>query len=187
MTDGHGYLVWPLPSLRAPDGLSGHRRSRYPARADFMPAKAGFSGQPRNPAIGRKSSCRNQCWCPPPSPPLLLLLPTSSHQAAAQSPSLQVNAVDIDIVPGQIDAYLAALKENGAASVKEPGCHEFDITVSQKDPNHVLIIEVYDDAAAAAAHRETDHLKKYAAATKELVAKRELRILSSVAMNMKGQ
>jgi autoinducer 2-degrading protein len=118
---------------------------------------------------------------------MLLLLPMSGYQAAAQSPSLQVNAVDIDVVPGQVDAYLAALKENGAASVKEPGCHEFDITVAQKDPNHVLIVEVYDDAAAAAAHRETDHFKKYAAATKDMVAKRELRIFSSVAMNMKGQ
>jgi quinol monooxygenase YgiN len=118
---------------------------------------------------------------------MLLLVPMSSYPAAAQSPSLQVNAVDIDIVPGQIDAYLAAAKENGAATAKEPGCHEFDLTVSQKDANHVLIIEVYDDAAAAAAHRETDHFKKYAAATKDMIAKRELRIFSSVAMNLKGQ
>ena len=54
-----------------------------------------------------------------------------------------------DIAPGQIDNFLAALKENAAASVKEPGCREFNILVSQKDPNHVLIFEVYDDAAAA--------------------------------------
>ena len=80
-----------------------------------------------------------------------------------------------DIVPGQVDAYLAALKENAAASVQEPGCREFNIMVSQKDPNHVLIFEVYDDAAAAQAHRETDHFKKYAATTKDMFAKREAR------------
>lgn len=116
----------------------------------------------------------------------LVLLPLRGHQAAAQSGSFQVNAVDIDVVPGQIDAYLAALKENGAASVHEPGCREFNIAVSQKDPNHVLVYEVYNDAAAAQAHRETDHFKKYAATTKDMVAKRELRVFSSVAMNMKG-
>jgi (4S)-4-hydroxy-5-phosphonooxypentane-2,3-dione isomerase len=116
-----------------------------------------------------------------------MLLPMRAHEAAAQSAQLQVNAVDIDVAPGQIDAYLAALKENGAASVKEPGCHDFFITVSQKDPNHVFIVEVYDNAAAAAAHRETDHFKKYAATTKEMVAKRDARAFTSVAMNSKGK
>jgi (4S)-4-hydroxy-5-phosphonooxypentane-2,3-dione isomerase len=115
-----------------------------------------------------------------------VLAPMRSHQAAAQSGPFQVNAVDIDVVPGQIDAYLAALKENGAASVHEPGCREFNIAVSQKDPNHVLIYEVYNDAAAAQAHRETDHFKKYAATTKDMVAKREARGFSSFAMNMKA-
>lgn len=116
-----------------------------------------------------------------------VLLPMHGRQASAQSGSLYVNAVDIDVVPGEIDKYLAALGENAAASVKEePGCHAFDITVSQKDPNHVFIFEVYDNAAALEAHRATDHFKKYAATTKEMVAKREARALSTVAMFMKG-
>jgi quinol monooxygenase YgiN len=54
--------------------------------------------------------------------------------------------------------------------------------VSQKDPNHVFIFEVYDDAAAL----DADHFKKYAAVTKEMVAKRNSHPLMSVAMNMKG-
>ena len=116
----------------------------------------------------------------------LVLLPMRSHEAAAQSGPLLINAVEYDIVPGQVDNFLAALKENGAASVKEPGCREFDIAVSQKDPNHVLIFEVYNDATAAQAHRETDHFKKYAATTKDMIAKREVRSFSSIAMNMKG-
>jgi len=115
-----------------------------------------------------------------------LLLPISSHKAAAESGPYLVMVVEYDIVPGQIDAYLAALKENGAATVKEPGCHEFNVLVSQKDPNHVLIFEVYNDAAAVQAHRETEHFKKYAATSKEMIAKREARPFSSVAMNAKG-
>jgi quinol monooxygenase YgiN len=116
----------------------------------------------------------------------VVLLPMRSHEAAAQSGPFLINAVEYDIVPGQVDNFLAALKENGAASVKEPGCREFDIAVSQKDPNHVLIVEVYNDAAAAQAHRETDHFKKYAATTKDMIAKREVRSFSSIAMNTKG-
>jgi len=114
------------------------------------------------------------------------LLPMRSHKAVAQSGPLHINAVDIDVVPGQIDNYLAALKENGTASVHEPGCREFDIAVSQKDTNHVLIFEVYDNAAALDAHRQTDHFKKYAATTKDMIAKRDARAFSLVAMNMKG-
>jgi len=115
-----------------------------------------------------------------------LLLPSLGDKAAAESPPYLVNVVEYDIAPGQIDAFLAALKENGAATVREPGCHEFNILVSQKEPNHVLIFEVYADAAAAQAHRETEHFKKYAAVTKDMVVKREARPFSSVAMNMKG-
>jgi quinol monooxygenase YgiN len=36
------------------------------------------------------------------------------------------------------------------------------------------------------AHRATDHFKKYEATTKDMVAKREARALSSVAMYLKG-
>jgi len=115
-----------------------------------------------------------------------VLLPIRSHQAVAQSGPYLVNAVEYDIAPGQVDNFLAALKENGAASVKEPGCREFDILVSQKDANHVFIFEVYNDAAAAEAHTATEHFKKYKAATKDMVVKREAKSFSSVAMNIKG-
>jgi quinol monooxygenase YgiN len=116
-----------------------------------------------------------------------MLQPSGHNKVFAQSGPFYINAVDIDVVPGQIDAYLAALKENGAAAVHEPGCHEFNITVSPKDPNHVFIFEVYDNAAAFEAHRATDHFKKYAATTKDMVAKRDARAFTSVAMNMKGK
>jgi len=116
----------------------------------------------------------------------VVLLPMRDREAAAQSAPLYISAVEYDIVPGQVDNFLAALKENGVASVKEPGCRQLDITVSQKDPNHVFIFEVYDNAAAAEAHTATEHFKKYKAATKDMVAKREAKLLWSVAMNMKG-
>jgi quinol monooxygenase YgiN len=115
-----------------------------------------------------------------------ILLPVCSEEALAQSAPLYISAVEYDIVPGQIDNFLAALKENGAASVKEPGCRELDVAVSQKDPNHVFIFEVYENAAAAEAHTATEHFKKYKATTKDMVAKREANLLWSVAMNTKG-
>ena len=41
--------------------------------------------------------------------------------------------------------------------------------------------EVYDNAAAFDAHLQTDHFKKYAATTKDMVAKRDPHPLSLVA------
>ena len=106
--------------------------------------------------------------------------------AVVRADPLYINAVDIDVVPGQLENYLAAIKEVGAAAIKtEPGCSEFDVTVSQKDPNHLFIFEVYNNAAAFEAHLKSDHYKKYAAAAKDIVAKREVHPLSSVVMMKK--
>src|SRR6202167_4093391 len=115
-----------------------------------------------------------------------LLLPMRGHEAVGQSRPLVINRVAFDVVPAQFDNWMAAAQEDGAASVKEPGCREFDITVSQKDPNHVLLFEVYDNAAAAEAHRATDHFKKYVATTANMIAKRDARAFSSVAMYTKA-
>jgi (4S)-4-hydroxy-5-phosphonooxypentane-2,3-dione isomerase len=114
-----------------------------------------------------------------------LLLPISSRLAAAQTGPLYINLVELDIVPAEFDKFMEAIKENGAASVKDPGCREFNIIVSEKEPHHVLLFEVYDNAAALEAHRATDHFKKYQATTANMVAKREVRAFASVAMNIK--
>ena len=65
------------------------------------------------------------------------------RDAVAQAGGVYVNAVDLDIKPGDIAKFIDAVKENGAAAVKEPGCREFNITVLTKDPNHVFLYEVY--------------------------------------------
>jgi (4S)-4-hydroxy-5-phosphonooxypentane-2,3-dione isomerase len=114
-----------------------------------------------------------------------ILMPISNRLAVAQTGPLYINLVELDIVPAEFDKFLEAIKENGAASVKDPGCREFNIIVSEKDPHHVLLFEVYDNAAALEAHRATDHFKKYQAAVADMIAKREVRAFDSIAMNIK--
>src|SRR5437763_269474 len=80
------------------------------------------------------------------------------------------------------DTHLTAVKELGAASVKEAGFRQQYITISQNDPNHVLLFEAWDNAAAHAAHVATDRFKKYQAITGNMIAKRNVRTFSSVAM-----
>ena len=114
------------------------------------------------------------------------LLPMRGEQAMAQSGPLHILIVEYDIVPAEINKYLTAIKELGAAAVKEPGCRQLSIAVSQKDPNHVLLFEVWDNAAALDAFLATDRFKKYQATTANMIAKRDIRAFSSVAINMKG-
>jgi (4S)-4-hydroxy-5-phosphonooxypentane-2,3-dione isomerase len=108
-----------------------------------------------------------------------------AQRVEAQSAGMFVNAVDLDIVPAERDNFIAAIKENAAASAKEPGCHRFDILNLASDPNHFLLYEVYDNEAALKAHRETDHFKKFFAAAKNMVAKRDARPMSVIAANAK--
>jgi quinol monooxygenase YgiN len=113
-----------------------------------------------------------------------VLLPPS-QRVEAQSAGMYVNAVDLDILPAERDNFLAAIKENGAAAVTEPGCKRFDILNLASDPNHFLLYEVYDNEAALKAHRETDHFKKFIAAAGKMVAKRDARPMSVIASNAK--
>jgi (4S)-4-hydroxy-5-phosphonooxypentane-2,3-dione isomerase len=114
------------------------------------------------------------------------LLELPGREAAAQAGGVYVNAVDLDINPADMPKFLELIKENAAAAVKEPGCREFNVTVLAKDPNHVFLYEVYDNEAALNTHRATDHFKKYAAATANMVTKRDVRGMSVIAFNSKG-
>ena len=107
--------------------------------------------------------------------------------AAAQAGGVYVNAVDLVIVPSEMPKFIEAIKENAAASVKEPGCREFNVLVLANRPNHVFLFEVYDNEAALAAHRETPHFKKYFAPSGNMVADRNVRGMSVIALNVKGQ
>ncbi|MGA2057341.1 MAG: putative quinol monooxygenase [Bradyrhizobium sp.] len=114
------------------------------------------------------------------------LLPPG-QRVEAQSAGMYVNAVDLDILPAERDNFLAAIKENGAAAVTEPGCKRFDILNLASDPNHFLLYEVYENEAALKAHRETDHFKKFAAAAAKMVDKRNARAMSVIASNAQAK
>jgi len=71
--------------------------------------------------------------------------------------SLLVVHVDIAVVPDQLDAFLAATDANATASREEPGILRFDVLADRTDPTHLVLVEVYRDETAAAAHKDTAH------------------------------
>ena len=75
--------------------------------------------------------------------------------------SLLVVHVDVAVLPGQLDAFLAATVDNAVASRAEPGVLRFDVLSDRADPGHVVLVEVYRDEAAAAAHKDTAHYQRW--------------------------
>ena len=120
--------------------------------------------------------------------PFTSVAPYKSDAPATQTNSpLLINVDEIDVVDVQVDKFKDAAKTHAAASVKDPGCREFDITVSQTKDNHVLLFSAFDDAAALAANQASDHYKAYQAAIKSIVSQSTALPLSSVAVLTKGQ
>ena len=113
-----------------------------------------------------------------------LLLLWTTHAAVAQVPrSYLIYVVNLDIAAADFDKFMAAARSNAEASLKDEGCHEFNIGISKDDPHHVLFVEVYDNADALSQHQQTDHFKRYETLTKDMIAKRQTAQFMSVPMD----
>lgn len=65
--------------------------------------------------------------------------------------------VYVHVKPEYIDTFKEATIANSSASVKEPGVARFDVIQQADEPSRFVLIEVYRDADAPAAHKETQH------------------------------
>ena len=65
--------------------------------------------------------------------------------------------VYVQVKPECIEEFKAATLVNVRASLKEPGVLRFDVIQELETPAKFVFIEVYRDAAANAAHKETAH------------------------------
>jgi (4S)-4-hydroxy-5-phosphonooxypentane-2,3-dione isomerase len=113
----------------------------------------------------------------------VLLLPLFGQEAVAQQAQAFVNVVDLEITPASMPRFLAALKDDGAATIKEAGTQEFVSSVGQKDKNHVFIFEVFKDSAVWDAHQKTTTYAKFIGITMMMIKTYNIRPFTSVALN----
>jgi (4S)-4-hydroxy-5-phosphonooxypentane-2,3-dione isomerase len=78
--------------------------------------------------------------------------------------------VHVHVRPGQVGDFLAATRLNAQASLDEPGVLRFDVIQDQDDPAHVVLVEVYRDAEAPAAHKQTAHYALWRDTVAEMMA-----------------
>ena len=65
--------------------------------------------------------------------------------------------VHVRVKPEFVEAFKTATLANARASVREPGVARFDVVQQQDDSARFVLVEVYRDAEAAAAHKATAH------------------------------
>ena len=56
-----------------------------------------------------------------------------------------------------MEAFQQATLKNARSSLLETGVLDFDVLQQQDDPTRFVLVEVYRDAGAAAAHKATPH------------------------------
>jgi len=83
---------------------------------------------------------------------------------------LLVVHVHVKVKPGAEEDFRRATRENAVASLREPGVARFDVVQDQEDPSRFVLVEVYRDAAAPAAHKETAHYRTWRDAVAPLMA-----------------
>ncbi len=71
---------------------------------------------------------------------------------------------------GSEEAFRAASLANAEASRREAGVLRFDLLADREDPAHFVLVEIYRDAAASAAHKETAHYAAWRDAVAGLMA-----------------
>ena len=78
--------------------------------------------------------------------------------------------VHVHVKPECVEAFEAATLENATNSVQEPGIARFDVNRQLDDATRFVLVEVYRDTAAAAAHKETAHYAKWRDAVADMMA-----------------
>ena len=72
--------------------------------------------------------------------------------------------------PERVAEFLDATMVNAKASLSEPGVVRFDVIQDQADPGHVVLVEVYRDDDAPAAHKQTPHYAVWRDAVADMMA-----------------
>ena len=90
--------------------------------------------------------------------------------------------------PGQRAAVLEAFAANRPAVLAEAGCIEYGAAVDLENmgtaaygPDTFVVVEKWESLEHLGAHARSPHMAAYAAKTRELLANREIHVLSPAA------
>ena len=89
-----------------------------------------------------------------------------------------VRIAELEIDPGQLEAYKVALKEEIETSIRvEPGVLMLYAVSVKEHPEQIRLFETYRNASAYQSHLQSPHFKTYKGRTQEMV--KSLRLLET--------
>ena len=98
------------------------------------------------------------------------LLASSVPVIGAELRGQYIQVAEIEIDPGQLENYRAAVKEQIEAAIRtEPGVLMLYSVSDKENPTHITVFEIYRDTVAYQAHLQSAHFKKYKAVTANMV------------------
>ncbi len=86
------------------------------------------------------------------------------------SGSLLIVHVHVHVKAEGVEAFRAASLANAAGSRREPGVVRFDLIQDRADATRFVLVEIYRDETAAAAHKEMAHYAAWRDGVAELMA-----------------
>ncbi len=78
--------------------------------------------------------------------------------------------VHVRVKPECVEAFKEATMANARASRQESGIARFDLLQQQDDPECFILVEAYSTGEAPAAHKETEHYKRWRDGVAEMMA-----------------
>lgn len=83
---------------------------------------------------------------------------------------MRVVHVHVHVKATDVAAFKAATLENASQSIREAGIARFDIVQDAADPTRFVLVEMYRDAEAPAAHKATAHYIRWRDAVANMMA-----------------
>jgi autoinducer 2-degrading protein len=74
---------------------------------------------------------------------------------------MHVTMVHVHVKPEHLEPFIAATIRNHEGSIREPGNMRFDVLQSEDDATRFVLVEMFRDSEAAAAHKSTSHYQTW--------------------------
>ena len=78
--------------------------------------------------------------------------------------------VHVQVKPECVESFKTASLDNARHSVQEPGIARFDVVQQADDPTRFVLVEVYRNDEAPAAHKATAHYTTWRDAVADMMA-----------------
>ncbi|MES1258476.1 MAG: putative quinol monooxygenase [Acidobacteriota bacterium] len=113
-------------------------------------------------------------------------LALSSLGWGQQTGKVVVRIAELEIDPAQLDNYKAAVREEIEAAVRlEPGVIAIYSVAEKESPARIHFFEIYSSEEAYRSHVESQHFRKYAVATKDMIRAKKLIETTTVQLSPK--